>query len=65
MKSGIIKIAAVIAALVVVLLLFSSLYSVAPNEYAAVRQFGKIVKIEDTPGLKFKLPFIQNIQKKA
>ena len=62
MKSGIIKIAAVIAALVVVLLLFSSLYSVAPNEYAAVRQFGKIVKIEDTPGLKFKLPFIQNIQ---
>ena len=62
MKTGIIKIAAVIAALVVVLLLFSSLYSVAPNEYAAVRQFGKIVKIEDTPGLKFKLPFIQNIQ---
>ena len=62
MKSGIGKIAAVIAALVVVLLLFSSLYSVAPNEYAAVRQFGKIVKIEDTPGLKFKLPFIQNIQ---
>ena len=62
MKSGIGKIAAVIAALVVVLLLFSSLYSVAPNEYAAVREFGKIVKIEDTPGLKFKLPFIQNIQ---
>ena len=62
MKTGIIKIAAVITALVVVLLLFSSLYSVAPNEYAAVRQFGKIVKIEDTPGLKFKLPFIQNIQ---
>ena len=62
MKTGIIKIAAVIAALVVVLLLFSSLYSVAPNEYAAVREFGKIVKIEDTPGLKFKLPFIQNIQ---
>ena len=62
MKTGIIKIAAVITALVVVLLLFSSLYSVAPNEYAAVREFGKIVKIEDTPGLKFKLPFIQNIQ---
>ena len=62
MKTGIIKIAAVIVALVVILLLFSSLYSVAPNEYAAVREFGKIVKIEDTPGLKFKLPFIQNIQ---
>ena len=60
--TGIIKIAAVIAALVVILLLFSSLYSVAPNEYAAVQKNKKIVKIEDTPGLKFKLPFIQNIQ---
>jgi membrane protease subunit HflC len=29
----------------------------------AVRQFGRIVKIESTPGLKFKLPFIQNIQR--
>jgi membrane protease subunit HflC len=28
-----------------------------------VRQFGRIVKIESSPGLKFKLPFVQNIQR--
>jgi membrane protease subunit HflC len=50
------------AAVIAVLLLFTSLYTVQPNEYAAVRQFGRIVRIEDTPGLKFKVPFIQNAQ---
>ncbi|MBR0153151.1 MAG: protease modulator HflC [Lachnospiraceae bacterium] len=38
-------------------------YTVAPNQYAAVRQFGKIVKIESEPGLKVKTPFIQSVQK--
>ena len=50
------------AAVIAALLLFTSLYTVQPNEYAAVRQFGRIVRIEDTPGLKFKVPFIQNAQ---
>ncbi len=38
------------------------LYTVRPNEYVAVRQFGRIVGIQDTPGLKTKAPFIQNTQ---
>ena len=42
--------------------MLSALYSVHPNEYAAVRQFGKIVRIEETPGLKFRVPLIQNVQ---
>lgn len=41
---------------------FSSLYVVHPKEYAAVRQFGRIVDIKSAPGLYFKLPFIQSIQ---
>ena len=41
---------------------FSSLYVVQPKEYAAVRQFGRIVDIKSAPGLYFKLPFIQSIQ---
>ena len=41
---------------------FSSLYVVHPKEYAAVRQFGRIVDIKSAPGLYFKLPFIQTIQ---
>ncbi len=51
-----------IAALILLLLVISALYSVHPNEYAAVRQFGKIVRIEETPGLKFRIPLIQNVQ---
>ena len=46
----------------VVILLTGSLYTVPINRYAAVSQFGKIVKVEDEPGLKFKVPFIQNVQ---
>ena len=52
----------IILALIIVLLGGNMLYTVRPNEYVAVRQFGKIVKIEDSPGLKTKTPFIQNTQ---
>lgn len=34
-----------------------------PNEYAVIKQFGKIVSIKETPGLSFKLPFIQKVEK--
>ena len=37
-------------------------YTVPMNQYAAVRQFGRIVDIESEPGLKIKVPFIQNVQ---
>lgn len=39
----------------------SNLYVVELNEYVIVRQFGEIVKIEDQPGLSFKVPFVQTI----
>ena len=54
--------------LIVIIVLFvlcvagGSFYTVPMNQYAAVRQFGRIVKTESEPGLKFKLPFIQNVQ---
>ena len=44
------------------LLAGGSFYTVPLNQYAAVRQFGRIVKTESEPGLKFKMPFIQNVQ---
>lgn len=34
-----------------------------PNEYAVVKQFGKIVSIRENPGLSMKLPFIQHVEK--
>lgn len=54
--AGVIVILAIIA-------ISGSVYTVPQKQYVAVRQFGKIVKIETTPGLKFKVPFIQNIQR--
>ena len=55
---------AVIGILCILILLVAggSFYTVPLNQYAAIRQFGKIVKIESDPGLKFKVPFVQNVQ---
>lgn len=50
---------------IIVLGLFvkNNLYVVKIDEYVIVRQFGEIVKVEDTPGLRFKIPFIQSLTK--
>jgi len=48
--------------LLLVLLLgtcLSSLVVTYPNEYKLVKQFGEIVRVTDTPGISFKVPFIQ------
>ncbi|MBQ8995577.1 MAG: protease modulator HflC [Oscillospiraceae bacterium] len=52
-----------VIAVAVIVLVFSSVYILEPNEYAAVRQLGKIVRVDDTPGLRFKIPFVQTVQK--
>ena len=43
---------------VVVIGLFSSIYSVSEQEQAVITQFGKVVGVESA-GLHFKIPFIQ------
>ena len=45
------------------LLIFSSVtYVVNQGEYAVVKQFGKVVRIESEPGLKFKAPIVQTVE---
>ncbi len=48
---------------IAIILIFAAnnLFVVNADEYVVVRQFGEIVKIADTPGLNFKLPFLQTI----
>ena len=60
-KSG--KIIALILAVLLAAVLYNSLYTVQPKQDVAVRQFGRIVSVVDEPGLKVKVPFIQNIQR--
>ncbi len=63
MKRKLFRTLAVTAAFIALLVVSGSLYTVYPNQYVAVRQFGRIVKIESEPGLKIKVPFIQNIRR--
>ncbi|HEY0829234.1 MAG TPA: protease modulator HflC [Bacilli bacterium] len=45
----------------VLILLFSSLYTVNEGEYKVVLKFGEAVRVSETPGLQFKIPFIENV----
>lgn len=50
-------------AAVVLVLGLSSIVVTYPNEYAVVKQFGKIVSVRESAGLSFKVPFIQKVDK--
>jgi membrane protease subunit HflC len=50
-----------IGALVGLLVLNSVIFSVDQRQNAMVRQFGEVVAVHKEPGLKFKLPLIQNV----
>lgn len=63
-KSKIIKLSVCFAVVLIAIVLVSSvLFTVKPNEYVVIRQFGKIVSIIDEPGLNAKAPFFQTTQK--
>lgn len=50
--------------LIVIFILFiiiSNLFIVREGEYKVVRQFGEVVRVEEEPGLYFKIPFIQTV----
>ena len=49
------------ALLVVLLLALGSVFIVDERERALVLQFGQIRDVKETPGLAFKLPFIQDV----
>ncbi|MDD2480781.1 MAG: protease modulator HflC [Lutispora sp.] len=58
-KFGIL-VSVVILALII---LSSSTYINVPTNFSIVRQFGKIVSVVDSPGLNFKIPFIQSVSR--
>lgn len=46
---------------ILILFMMSNTYIVPVNEFKVIRQFGRIVKVVEKPGLNFKTPFIQSI----
>ena len=55
------KFTLIAAAVALVFVLFNSLYILPQTEQAIVLQFGEPVRLVKEPGLKFKVPFIQNV----
>ena len=51
-----------IIALVLVIVAFSSLYTVRENEYACTFRFSEIVNTQSEAGLHFKIPFIDTVK---
>ena len=60
-RARIILITAVV--LVFIFLLMGPFYVLQEGELSVVTRFGKIVKTEDAAGLKFKMPFVDNVNK--
>jgi membrane protease subunit HflC len=54
-------IAAAIGGLALIIVAFSSIFVVNQYEMALVMQFGEPRRVIDEPGLKFKIPFVQNV----
>ena len=54
--------AGLIAGCVGLYVIANSLFVVEQTNQALVLQFGKPERVEQTPGLKFKIPFIQNVE---
>ena len=52
----------ILVALLVVLGLTNSMYTVAENEYACTVRFAKIIDTTDEAGLHFKVPFIDSVK---
>ncbi len=57
-KAGIVFLIALLA----VFTLLQSVYSLEEDEYAVIQTWGYI-QVEETPGIKFKIPFIQQVYK--
>ena len=61
------KIKGLLIALAIVLIgimvLSASMFTVNRDEFAVVKQFGKVVDIHQDAGLKFKIPFVQSVDK--
>lgn len=49
-----------VVAVLLLLLLGNSLVLTYPHQYSIIRQFGEIVSVVETPGISFKIPFVQS-----
>jgi Membrane protease subunits, stomatin/prohibitin homologs len=59
-KGRITAVVLIIVAIIILMIVFGSMFVVHQNEYGIVWEFGAVQDIKDQPGLYFKVPFIQS-----
>lgn len=47
--------------IILLAIIFSNVFIVKEGEYKVIRQFGEVVRIESSPGLSYKIPFVQSV----
>lgn len=52
----------ILIAIILIGIVILNIFIVREGEYKVVRQFGEVVRIVDTPGLSYKIPFIQSVE---
>ncbi len=57
------KLTAAVVAVIALIVLGSCVVVTAENEYSIIRQFGRISRVIDAPGISMKLPFAQTVDK--
>ena len=55
------KIVIRLIAILAIFLVSNMMYVLEPNESALVKQFGRVVSEQSSPGVYFKVPFIQTV----
>lgn len=50
-----------VIAIAIIVLVLTNILIVKEGEYKVIRQFGEVVRIDDTPGITYKIPFIQTV----
>lgn len=53
----------IIVLVIIIGIVSSCMVITKQNEYSVVRQFGNIVRVEESPGVSFKIPILQNVTK--
>ena len=61
MKKTVKVVLPILLGVLIAVVLLGSLVTTRPNEYTIVKQFGKVVRVIDQPGLSLKTPFVQSV----
>lgn len=63
MKKKLYKGTGILIVLLLIILFANALVVTRANEYVLIKQFGKVVRVEEAPGPSLRIPFLQTVQR--